>query len=266
MKKTIIALLALAGVASAAEREQVLWSLDFTGTSLTSSYAEGVSLSNLPASGINNGLTLNKAPITLTQTGSTLTYSDKFVFSVTLEVNSHNDKWPELAGFGNSTHNWKGAYYVEDNNFVLDRNNFGELWRQEPKLDENGEEVKNEKGETVMVDVEKLAEDVDESQRATGDVSVAVGTPVTLSFKSNGEGTITMYVGDTVAGYTTIDDYYLTQTIDKFALGGRIGGKPANNADVTVYSASLTKIVPEPATATLSLLALAGLAMRRRRK
>ena len=69
-----------------------------------------------------------------------------------------------------------------------------------------------------------------------------------------------------MAGYTTIGDAYLEQTIDKFALGGRIGGKNGNNANVTVYGASLTKIVPEPTTATLSLLALAGLAARRRRK
>ncbi len=233
MKKTLITLLALAGVAAAADSTQELWSLDFTGTSLTSSFADGVSLSTLPTSGINNGLTLNNAPLTLTQTGSTLTYGDEFVFSVTLEVNSHLGNWPELVGFGNNSHNWKAAYYVQDSNFVLDKNGFGTP---------------------------------DETNKAVGDVSVTLDTPITLSFKSDGEGTITMYVGDTVAGYTTIGDAYLEQTIDKFALGGRIGGKNGNNANVTVYGASLTKIVPEPTTATLSLLALAGLAARRRRK
>ena len=232
MKKTIITLLALAGVA-AADSTQELWSLDFTGTNLTPSFADGVSLSTLPTSGINNGLTLNNAPLTLTQTGSILTYEDQFVFSVTLEVNSHLGNWPELVGFGNNSHNWKGAYYVNDSNFVLDKNGFGTP---------------------------------DETNKAVGDVSVTLDTPITLSFKSDGEGTITMYVGDTVAGYTTIGDGYLEQTIDKFALGGRIGGKNGNNANVTVYGASLTKIVPEPTTATLSLLALAGLAARRRRK
>lgn len=233
MKKTIIALLALAGVAAAADSTQELWSLDFTGTSLSSSFADGVSLSTLPTSGINNGLTLNNAPLTLTQTGSTLTYGDEFVFSVTLQVNSHLGSWPELVGFGNNNHNWKGAYYVNDDNFVLDKNGFGTP---------------------------------DETNKAIGDVSVTLNTPITLSFKSDGEGTVTMYVGDTVAGYTTIDDDYLEQTIDKFALGGRIGGKNGNNSNVTVYSASLTKMVPEPTTATLSLLAFAGLAARRRRK
>ena len=232
MKKTIITLLALAGVAAAADSTQELWSLDFTGTSLNSSFADGVSLSNLPTSGINNGLTLNNDPRTLTQTGSTLTYADEFVFSVNLQVNSHRGNYPELVGFGNSRHNWKGAYYVEDNNFVLDKNGFASS---------------------------------NETNNAVGDISVTLNTPITLSFKSDGAGTITMYVGDTVAGYTTIGDSYLGQTIDKFALGGRINGKIANNADVTVYSASLTKIVPEPTTAALSLLALAGLAARRRR-
>ncbi len=233
MKKTIITLLALAGVAAADDSTQKLWSLDFTGTSLTSSFADGVSLSTLPTSGINNGLTLNNAPLTLTQTGSILTYSDEFIFSVTLQVNSHLGSWPELVGFGNNSNNWKGAYYVSDDNFVLDKNGFGSP---------------------------------NETNRAVGDVSVTLATPITLSFKSNGEGTITMYVGDTVAGYTIIGDSYLDQTIDKFAIGGRIGGKNGNNADVTVYGASLSKIIPEPTTATLSLLALAGLAARRRRR
>jgi hypothetical protein len=232
MKKTFITLLALCGVAAAADSTKELWSLDFTGTSLTSSFADGVSLSTLPTSGINNGLTLNNAPLTLTQSGSILTYQDQFVFSVTLEVNSHLGSWPELVGFGNDSHNWKGAYYVNDNNFVLDKNGFGSP---------------------------------NETNRAVGDVSVTLNTPITLSFKSDGEGTVTMYVGDTVAGYTTIGDGYLTQTIEKFAIGGRIGGKAGNNADVTVYGASLS-IIPEPTTATLSLLALAGLAARRRRK
>lgn len=233
MKKTLITLLALTGVAAAADSTQKLWSLDFTGTSLSSSFADGVSLATLPSSGIDNGLTLNNAPLTLTQTGSILTYQDQFVFSVTLQVNSHLGNWPELVGFGNNTNNWKGAYYVVDNNFVLDKNGFGTP---------------------------------DETNKAVGDVSVTLGTPITLSFVNDGEGTITMYVDETVAGYTTIGDAYLEQSVDKFALGGRVGGKDGNNANVTVYSASLSKIVPEPTTATLSLLALAGLAARRRRK
>lgn len=233
MKKTIITFLALAGVAAAADSTQELWSLDFTGTSLTSSFADGVSLSTLPTSGINNGLTLNNAPLTLTQTGSILTYEDQFIFSVTLQVNSHLKTHPELVGFGNDTNNWKGAYYVNNDNFVLDKNGFGTP---------------------------------NEDNKAVGDVSVTLNTPITLSFKSDGEGTVTMYVGDTVAGYTTISEDYLKQSINKFAIGGRIGGKNGNNANVTVYGASLTKIVPEPTTATLSLLALAGLVTRRRRK
>ena len=238
MKKTIITFLALAGVAAAADSTQELWSLDFTGTSLTSSFADGVSLSTLPTSGINNGLTLNDAPLTLTQTGSILTYEDQFIFSVTLQVNSHLGTHPELVGFGNKKseydlHNWKAAYYVGDDNFVLDKNGFGTP---------------------------------NETNKAIGDVSVTLNTPITLSFKSDGEGTITMYVGDTVAGYTTISEDFLKQSINKFALGGRVDGKKGNNANVTVYGASLTKIVPEPTTATLSLLALAGLVTRRRRK
>ena len=53
-------------------------------------------------------------------------------------------------------------------------------------------------------------------------------------------------------------------TIQNITLGGGTGGNYRINS--TMHSVSVAKIVPEPTTATLSLLALAGLAARRRRK
>ena len=69
---------------------------------------------------------------------------------------------------------------------------------------------------------------------------------------------------DLVPGTTTINlgkDFEL----NKIAIGGD-GANSQNNLLVSNLSVTTTETVPEPATATLSLLALAGLAARRRRK
>ena len=48
--------------------------------------------------------------------------------------------------------------------------------------------------------------------------------------------------------------------------GGHQGPSYATLSDLSVTTVATETVVPEPATATLSLLALAGLAARRRRK
>ena len=70
------------------------------------------------------------------------------------------------------------------------------------------------------------------------------------ALKSGGAGAAALTFGDCVA--TT---YYFDTTLNE-----------ANSKAVAALAAVATPVVPEPATATLSLLALAGLAMRRRRK
>ncbi len=73
---------------------------------------------------------------------------------------------------------------------------------------------------------------------------------VDANLKSSGAGAAALTFGDCVA--TT---YYFDTTLDE-----------ANSKAVAALAAVATPVVPEPATATLSLLALAGLAARRRRK
>lgn len=242
MKKTLAVLMALTGVAMA-EVTQELWSLDFTGTTPAYTLAKGVSLSNLPESA-NGGWTLNMSNQVLTQTGHVLTYADKFIYTVKLEINtlSEDNKWPELVGLGkagaennNTDHgdNWKCAYYKEAAKFVLDKNGFSSATE----------------AETVK------------------SISTTVDTPFTLSIHSDGQGKISMYVGDELVDYATLGSTDLTKTVEQFSFGGRVNvGKGGSNSDVTIYSAKLVKVIPEPTTATLSLLALAGLAARRRRR
>ena len=80
MKKTIIALMALAGAASA--ETTVLWDLDFESTGVVVKTAEGVTTnlsSGVGASLIENGaITLNNNSFSFSQTAGRLSYADEF--------------------------------------------------------------------------------------------------------------------------------------------------------------------------------------------
>lgn len=72
---------------------------------------------------------------------------------------------------------------------------------------------------------------------------------------------------DVVAATATLNDA-VTGEIADILLGGGGGdsaGVPNYAITSTIHNISMSKIIPEPATVTLSLLALAGLAARRRR-
>lgn len=110
--------------------------------------------------------------------------------------------------------------------------------------------------------------------------SVDVPTPYTLERDATYTFTLTK-LGDTLtlsvydhATQTTtnncataqIDPVYFTGDIERIIIGGREDGD-RYNINATIHSVSMSKVstVPEPATAALSLLALCGLAARRRR-
>lgn len=85
--------------------------------------------------------------------------------------------------------------------------------------------------------------------------------------------TLTLSVYDHATQTTTnncataqIDPVYFTGDIGRIIIGGRQDGD-RQNINATIHSVSMSKVstVPEPATAALSLLALCGLAARRRR-
>jgi hypothetical protein len=90
--------------------------------------------------------------------------------------------------------------------------------------------------------------------------TVELGTQYTCTLTKI-DSTITFTVGDASATATLGS---VSGVINNITLGGNTGGN--QRVPVLVESIGWSTIVPEPATATLSLLALAGLAARRRRK
>lgn len=95
-------------------------------------------------------------------------------------------------------------------------------------------------------------------------VSVASGGTYTITLTKIGKD-VTVSVNGVVSGSGTLADG-VTGNITDIALGGNTSSQYRINEVVHSVSWSSVTAVPEPTTATLSLLALAGLAARRRRK
>ncbi len=248
MKKTFITLLALAGVSMA--EPTVLWDMNFTATGVTLTLAEGVTTnlgSEVGKDLISNGaITLNNDSFSFQQTGGQLSYADKFTLLAKVQLGaSQPGSWPAIFGLGEDNNwCWKPSYYVNTGTFNLDKDGFNNV--------------------------------VDESNKGGG-VSYTLPTDgygdiITIALQNDGAGKLTLLVDGEVAGYTTITDeiqYGNNKYINNFTFGARNGG--GNKANIILHDAQFvsglaTQIIPEPTTATLSLLALAGLAARRRRK
>lgn len=90
--------------------------------------------------------------------------------------------------------------------------------------------------------------------------SVTAGSTHTITLTKIGNS-VSAAVDGVVSSTGTIN---YSGTINNITLGGDTNGSYKLNS--VVHSISYGLVVPEPATATLSLLALAGLAARRRRK
>ena len=99
------------------------------------------------------------------------------------------------------------------------------------------------------------------------------GTYIITSELSNGVQTINMYEDNVLVLSGSRNGEYGQPGNFKIGIGGCFGttdnAMSATFSNVTLYNQVIpveAPVVPEPATATLSLLALAGLAARRRRK
>lgn len=241
--------MALAGVAIA-EEPKVLWDMDFASTGVTLTLAEGVTTnldSNVGASLITDGtITLNNNSFSFSQTEGRLSYADEFTLVAVVQLGaSQPGSWPAIFGFGeDNSWAWKPSFYVATGTFNLDKNGF-----------------------TYS----------NETNKAVGSVTYTLpsegyGDIVTIALQNDGNGKLSLYVDDVLAGYSTItnaSDYGSDKFINNFTFGARNGGGDKSNIilhDAQFVQGLVTQIVPEPTTATLSLLALAGLAARRRRK
>ena len=89
--------------------------------------------------------------------------------------------------------------------------------------------------------------------KVTFETTIAKGVEYTLS--------VAGATGAMTPTLSWVDADGATQTLTAGSYNGNMNGHNAN-----MVSAVNTELIPEPATATLSLLALAGLAARRRRK
>ena len=137
---------------------------------------------------------------------------------------------------------------------------------------------------TITLDVSAIAaeDDISKTTLLSSDRIFGFGSAfnkLTLSGGRMGYKGVLFYNRNTSTYYSSTDiilsgqdnNYYSVKTgatavtIDESAWGSYLVADITANADASIKSLSYLNVTPEPATATLSLLALAGLAARRRR-
>ncbi len=255
MKKTIIALIAMAGMASAAITDGLQWAESFgDGYDKTATFTLNNAFHEENGVGVASGEYENSRIWTTNLSGGNFT--NAFTFSLKLvDLNANN--WTNALSLYTN-----GTTYGDPNSIQLQKNSSGELMVY-----------------TNAFTGSNVADDA--SNINLGSLNNLKGKTLTLVFDATGEAnTLTAYV-DGVANSDTVTFTYAAGVTPSTALtglqfGAAFGdGRAANSVtvdNIAVWNRALsaaevaTLPIPEPATATLSLLALAGLAARRRRK
>lgn len=261
MKKTFITLLALAGVAMGETTDLLASSTDWTFSSSSISLNDGV----LKATGHWGGpyayYTLG-TPITLnSNTSLELSYTMSFescsdvAGSVTLHSSS------DVLAFGAKTYNGSDkdapfciGYSTEADAISANAVTFTQGHNNYYKLTSY-----TETSETVGLIEEKDGD----NETIHTKVSHTIKETITWS-DAEQKFVATIYIDGAEAGTQIMGDSYVLNKISVVSESDLWkNSQPAySNMQLTIS----TNAVPEPATATLSLLALAGLAARRRRK
>ncbi len=187
--------------------------------------------------------------VEITDNGETLRMMNSFSYVIQGGLTSTANNWDVLFGLGEAP-NW---------NIKIANNASGNL-----TFLEEGYTIKDKVAETATPTTElgTYIVTVDNGGKTTERVSPS---------------SLTLYYNGAVVATATLGENNCTnEFLDMFAIGGRSQGTN-NSSDFTftnvqLYSGVLSQeqiaslSIPEPTTATLSLLALAGLAARRRRR
>ena len=239
MKKTFITLLALAGVALGADYTvENVWSADF-GTAYTGGYQVSGTLTSVgtvwDVVAVEGGTQTSGNKRVHMAGGVYGSWTDDFEISITLTLGdpiTASNGWPVFAEVaGNGTSLRFGPYTNAGNYVSLD----GNLTKGTTDTS-----FSVASGETYTVTLTKIGTAV---TLAVDGTVVSDGT-----LASNVSGNIT----DIALGGDTGSNYRINETVHSISYG--------------LVTVAESPVVPEPATATLTLLALAGLAARRRRK
>ena len=240
MKKTLIALMALAGVACANSTE-------YTNDDFNTWYATAISATSYVAGNdYTLTFTLGEWP-SVTGTQASIGHRSGFLIQLTENWGLYTQAGEYLA-FDDSTTNDRPSLTTSDKTYTstnttkatgsLAQGTEGWFYKN------NGT---NQQNDTTFVI--SRSEGVDTITISKGDNTIA-------DFTITGDSPLN-------AAFYSIPDIYDS---DSGADAGKSFGFNVKSATFAANGTTSTLTVPEPATATLSLLALAGLAARRRRK
>lgn len=259
MKKTIVTLMAMAAsIATAEITDGLQWAESFgDGYDKAASFTLNNAFYEEGGVGVAGGDHADSRIWTTNLSGGNFTNAFTFSFKmVDFEANNWTDA---LSLYSN------GTTYGDSNCIQLQKDNTGALMVY----------TTNFTGSNVEGDASNIS---------LGSISDLKGKVLTLVFDATGtSNTLTAYVdgvalADTVT-FTYAEDATPSTALTGFQFGAAFGNNRVSTSltadDIAVWNRALSAeevatlplaVVPEPATATLSLLALAGLALRRRRK
>ena len=239
MKKTLITLLALAGVASADEASrELLWSMTF---------------------GANNSWSVDSPEDAYSTSGVwAVTTTTDSAGNYILSTNGTNDRvhtqWNDGSGM-----TWDSDFEIEIT-FALPETYVGKGSAKLIELNSDWRSlIISSTGDQDDFYITGENFTASESNEA---ISLTLGKTHTFVISVN-DGAVSLSLDGVVKQTGLLNGS--SKNISNIYIGG--GSSTTNNLlSANYYSIRAYKLIPEPATATLSLLALAGLAARRRRK